>query len=75
MLRLTLKINNDLPLLDVSIRRVSPDNPKKGEMCKYIVEDIHSPDTYEYLCFVECEFGSANKLVIKVLKELEKDVR
>ena len=67
MLRLTLQINSDEALLDVSIRRLSPDNPTDGQPCRYLVEKITNKGLI-YIGTLTYEYGDAKKLSIKVLE-------
>ena len=69
MLRMTLQINNEKALLDVSIRRLSPDNPKDGQPCRYLVETITGAGL-KLEGAVLCPYGDVNELAIKVLEML-----
>ena len=66
---MTLQINNEKALLDVSIRRLSPENPKDGQQCRYLVEKI-TDEGLKLEGAVLCPYGDAKKLVIKVLEML-----
>ena len=72
MMRITIQINKNKPLTDLSVRRLSPDNPKIGDICIYNVENIVDKKLAGYVCDVECEFGDANVLAQKVLERMER---
>ena len=72
MLRVTIQINNNEPIREISIRRLSPNNPNIGEMCKYTVEDIqlYKDGKEPYICFTECPYGDATVLVAKAFNNI-----
>lgn len=74
MMRLTLKINDNIPIMDLSIRRLSPEEPTSLELCRYIVEDIQlfKQDKNAFICFTECPYGDAGELAHQVLKDIRR---
>ncbi len=70
MLRMTLQINNEKALLDVSIRRLTPDNPEDGQPCRYLVEKI-TDEGLKLEGAVLCPYGDVNELAIRVLEMID----
>ena len=70
MMRIRIQVNNNEPFTDLSVRRVSPDNPKMGDICIYNVENIINGKLADYICDIECEFGDGSKLAQKVLERI-----
>tara|TARA_R110000772_G_scaffold5454_8_gene19537 strand:+ start:5995 stop:6222 length:228 start_codon:yes stop_codon:yes gene_type:complete len=70
MMRITIAINNNVPIMDLSVRRIAPDDPEIGEECEYKVETIVGSAIGEFLCHVDYPFGDGLALSRHVLNEL-----
>ena len=71
MITLTMSINRHTDVVKISARRVKPTHrtPKQGELCDYAIRTNGRELPYT----VCCEYGSAAKLGIEMLKTIERN--